>query len=253
MQEQIIEEQEDGELVFKLIVDGKVMCVARTIPYSYLGKIKTTEGEEGKGYGKKLLTHIEKVAKEHDVKIMKTSDIDPCDYTAVSFFKTMGYRFKQIEGDERKFIEATKNLWDDEILRLIKLVDKKFKKTSFGMFFHSPFFMMFCTIFFMFIAVEVYLFSVLNDLGKQLTVAIPFSALIIAFSIPLLNSLRETRIERNYVVISKKEEKRSKPLLKALIKMKAENDEFCLEQQIYNMNPSMFTKEKLLERLYEKS
>jgi len=39
-------------------------------------------------------------------------------------------------------------------------------------------------------------------------------------------------------------------LLKALIKIKAKNPEFDLEQ-IYNMNKPMFTKEKLLEKLFE--
>ena len=63
MQEQIIEEQEDDEHIFKLIIDGKVMCVARTLPYEFLLKINTTIGEEGKGYGTKLLTHIEKVVR----------------------------------------------------------------------------------------------------------------------------------------------------------------------------------------------
>jgi hypothetical protein len=47
-------------------------------------------------------------------------------------------------------------------------------------------------------------------------------------------------------------EENRKILLKALIKIKAKNPEFDL-QQIYNMNPSMFTKERLLERLYEKN
>jgi GNAT superfamily N-acetyltransferase len=252
MQEQIIEEQEGDEHIFKLIIDKKIMCTARTLAYRHLEKIKTTTGEEGKGYGKKLLTYIEKVAKEHDVKVMETSDIDPYDYATVSFFKTLGYRFSPVEGDKQKFIEAAKDLWDDETFRLIKLVDKKFKRTSFDMFIYSPYFMTFCMIILIFIAVEAYLFSELNDLGKQLTIAIPFSALLIAFFIPFYNSILETRIERNYMAISKNEEERNKPLIKALVKMKAENAEFCLEQQIYNMNPSMFTKEKLLERLYDK-
>jgi hypothetical protein len=39
-----------------------------------------------------------------------------------------------------------------------------------------------------------------------------------------------------------------KLLLKALIKIKSKNEEFSLEQ-IYDMNPSMFTKEKLMEKL----
>jgi hypothetical protein len=93
MQEQIIEEQEDDEHIFKLIIDGKVMCIARTLPYEFLLKINTPIGEEGKGYGTKLLTHIEKVVKDHNIKIMKTSDIDPCDYKATSdlTYREIGY------------------------------------------------------------------------------------------------------------------------------------------------------------------
>jgi ABC-type multidrug transport system fused ATPase/permease subunit len=41
-----------------------------------------------------------------------------------------------------------------------------------------------------------------------------------------------------------------KPILKALIKMKFENMEFTLAE-ICKITPEMFTKEKLLERLYE--
>jgi len=45
-------------------------------------------------------------------------------------------------------------------------------------------------------------------------------------------------------------EEGEKPLLKALIRIKAKNREFDLEQ-IYNENPSMFERERLLEGLYE--
>ena len=106
MQEQIIVEQEDSECVFKLIVDGKIMCSARTLSYNLLLKIGTATGEEGKGYGKKLLKHIEKVAKEHNVSTMQTDDIDPCDHKAVCFFKSMGYKLRPIENDTRGLARA---------------------------------------------------------------------------------------------------------------------------------------------------
>lgn len=60
MKEHITEEQEGDEFVYKLIVNGKTVCGARTESHSLLLSIKTTEREEGKGYAKKLLTHIEK-------------------------------------------------------------------------------------------------------------------------------------------------------------------------------------------------
>jgi len=120
MQEQIIEEQEGNERIFKLIIDGLEVCSAIILPYSLLMKIETLEKERGKGYGTKLLTHIEKVAKEHGATVMKTTDIDPCDYKTVCFFKSMGYKFNLIKGDERKFIEATKNLWEKDVKKLIR-------------------------------------------------------------------------------------------------------------------------------------
>jgi len=110
MQEQITVQQEDDELVYKLIVNNKMVCGAKTESYNLLLNIKTTEGEEGKGYAKKLLTYIEKVAREHNAKTMKTDDIDPCNYRAVSLFKSMGYAFTPIVGDASGFIEATKDL-----------------------------------------------------------------------------------------------------------------------------------------------
>jgi hypothetical protein len=57
---------------------------------------------------------------------------------------------------------------------------------------------------------------------------------------------KENIIRINFENVKKNE----KPLLKALIKIKAKNPEFDLEQT-YNMNKPMFTKEKLLEKLFE--
>jgi len=107
--EEIKEEKEGDEHIFKLIVDGKIVCVARTLPYSFLGDIRTTLGEEGKGYAKKLLAYLEKIAEKHNAKNMETTDIDPSNYRIVSLLKSMGYRFEPIEGDKH-FIKATKEL-----------------------------------------------------------------------------------------------------------------------------------------------
>jgi len=251
MKEQITVAQEGDEFVYKLIVNDKMVCGARIKLHSLLLNIKTSEGEEGKGYAKKLLMHIEKIARENNAKTMETSDIDPCDYIAICFFKSMDYRLNLIEKDETKFLEGKKDLWKNEILRLIQKVDKNFKKISFGMFYHSQYFAIFCVILFMLIPIEFYLFSI-GDIGKQLVVVIPFSALLITFARPFYESVFETRILRNYVAISKNEEESNKPLLKALVEMKAKNERFDFKlEQIFNMNPYMFTKEKLLERLYE--
>lgn len=109
MSEQITEKPDNHERVYKLLIDEKVVCSARTLPYSILLKIETVKEEEGKGYGKKLLKHIEELARKNDAPTMKTSDIDKCDYETVCFFKSMGYRFKPDEQNEH-FIEATKKL-----------------------------------------------------------------------------------------------------------------------------------------------
>jgi hypothetical protein len=122
--EKIVEEVDGDNLVFRLLVNDKEMSYARTLHYDFLVYIQATKGEEGKGYGRKLLTHIEKLAKEHNAKVMKTSDIDPCDYKTISFFKSMGYRLKPVEGDKRKFLEAEKPL-ENEILELIRWIDKQ--------------------------------------------------------------------------------------------------------------------------------
>jgi hypothetical protein len=250
MKEQVTVEQEDDEFTYKLIVNDKTVCGAKTGLHSLLLDIKTTEGKEGKGYAKKLLIHIEKIAREQNAKTMKTSDIDPCNYKAICFFKSMKYRLNPIERDETKFLEGKKDLWENEILTLIRKVDKNFKRISFDMFYHSPYFTLLCGILLLLIPVEIYLFSI-GDIGKQLVVVLPFSALLIAFTKPFYDSVSETRTLRNYMTISKNEEESNKPLLKALVEMKAKNERLGFKlEQIFYMNPSMFTKEKLLEKLY---
>lgn len=132
---------------------------------------------------------------------------------------------------------------------LIRLVDKEYKQKVLDTILHSPFLFMLGPLFLMFVLVEIYLFSI-NDVGKQLSIAIPFSALIIVFFDIFIHSFEEALIKRNYDRISEKIENNQKPLVKALIKMKVKNYEISLEQ-IYTLNESMFTKEKLLEILYK--
>lgn len=109
MSEQITEEPENDERVYKLIVNGKTVCCARTLPYSMLLKIETKKEEKRKGYGKKLLGYIEELARKNDAKEMKTDDIDSCSSEAVCFFRSMGYRLEPIKGDEM-FLEGKKIL-----------------------------------------------------------------------------------------------------------------------------------------------
>ena len=93
--EKIVESQEeieeDDEITFTLFVDGKTVSWAKTLLYSNLKEIHTACKEKRKGFGKKLLAHIEKNAKAHGATAMKTCFCDPRNDEATRFFKNMGY------------------------------------------------------------------------------------------------------------------------------------------------------------------
>lgn len=137
----------------------------------------------------------------------------------------------------------------DEILELITLVDKRYEQKILDIFLHSPHTPVFAALLLMLILVEIHLFSI-HDIGEQLTIAIAFSALVFVFFAMFERSFEKTVIRRNYKRLSKNVKENQKPLLKAIIKLKVKNDEFDLVQ-IYDMNADMFSKEKLLEKLYE--
>ncbi len=107
--ERFTEENENGFNVFKLFVNAKMVCSARTQAYSMLMNIKTTEGEERKGYAKRLLLHIEELARNEGATKMQTDDIDLCDYKMICLLKSMRYELKPIEGDGRGFLEGEKS------------------------------------------------------------------------------------------------------------------------------------------------
>ena len=90
------ESEEDDEITFTLFVDGKIVSWAKTLLYSYLEEIHTARTEKRKGYGRKLLSHIEKIAKAHGATAMKLSYYDSCSVEAASFFRSMGYQLKPI-------------------------------------------------------------------------------------------------------------------------------------------------------------
>ena len=110
--ERYTEVHDRDNIVFSLMVVDKEVCSARILPFSLLLNIHTAPSQEGKGYAKKLLSHIEKIAQENNAKIMQTDDIDPCDFKAVCFFKSMNYTLTPIKGNE-KFLEGKKILWTD--------------------------------------------------------------------------------------------------------------------------------------------
>jgi len=100
LNEKIVESQEeseeDDEIIFVLFVDGKIVSWAKTLLYSNLEEIHTACKEKRKGYGKKLLAHIEKNAKAHGATTMKTCFEYPCSNEASGFFKNMGYRLNPL-------------------------------------------------------------------------------------------------------------------------------------------------------------
>jgi len=104
------ESEEDDEITLGLFANGEIVSWAKTLLYSFLKEIHTAHGEKRKGYGRKLLTHMEKNAKEHGAATMKTSEIDPCNDEAVGFFRSMGYGLRPIENDVTRFLEGTKRL-----------------------------------------------------------------------------------------------------------------------------------------------
>jgi GNAT superfamily N-acetyltransferase len=104
------ESEEDDEMIFKLFANEKLVSWTKTLLYSFLKEIHTAHVEKRKGYGRRLLTHLEKNAKEHGAATMKTSEIDPCSGEAISFFVNMGYQLKPIENDVTGFLKGTKRL-----------------------------------------------------------------------------------------------------------------------------------------------
>ena len=104
------ESEEDDEIIFKFFVNEKLVSWARTLLYSFLKEIHTAHAEKRKGYGRKMLIHIEKNAKAHGSTQMKTIEIDPCSYEAISFFADMRYQLEPIKDDATGFLEGTKGL-----------------------------------------------------------------------------------------------------------------------------------------------
>jgi GNAT superfamily N-acetyltransferase len=67
-------------------------------------------GEKRRGYGRKLLAHIEKAAMEHGATAMKACFAVSCSGEAVGFFRSMGYWLASIEAEAPRFLEVTKEL-----------------------------------------------------------------------------------------------------------------------------------------------
>jgi len=140
----------------------------------------------------------------------------------------------------------------DEILELIQLIDRykchlfKWYDVFLGM---IP--ILFAILVSYIVIEPLLIFGAMSDI-ERISGALAFIAVVIALFSLMAHFIKEDIVRVNFKRILKLScvEEDKKPLLKALIKIKAENHEFDLKQ-IYSMNPSMFTREKLLERLYE--
>jgi hypothetical protein len=113
---------------------------------------------------------------------------------------------------------------------------------------------------FIFIIIGIFLITFaiyyISSIGVSDKIIIAFAALtfIVSYGLFKKDSIEEDFIDMNYDRAVKKfnVSEDDKPFLKALIKMKSEKKEFTLSE-ICKISPEIFTKEKLMERLYEKS
>lgn len=139
----------------------------------------------------------------------------------------------------------------NEVLELIRLIDHNksilFKKLDL---FRGEWAFPFVMLIVLLSLIEIFLFLGVASATEKIAIVLTFLALAIAY-FSFIGRFGEVHIVNlNFKRLEKCVEKDKKPLLKALIKMKAKHLEFDLEQ-IYNLNPSMFSQEKLLEILYE--
>ncbi len=140
----------------------------------------------------------------------------------------------------------------DEILELIQLIDR-YKRHLFKWYdvFSGMIPILFAILVSYIVVEPLLMFGAMSDI-ERISGALALIAVVIALFSLMVQFIKENIVRVNFKRILKLicVEEDKKPLLKALIKIKIKNHEFDLKQ-IYGMNPSMFTREKLLEKLYE--
>jgi hypothetical protein len=143
----------------------------------------------------------------------------------------------------------------NEVLELIRLIDKR-KSELFRTFdwlrdslVYSALFIVLVIAYFGILAfvMSFLIFEETSTIDKYV-VLLSFVAFVIGFNSFLAEVNKVDRVGVNYRKLEKYVKKDQKPLLKALIKIKAKNQEFDLEE-IYNSNKPMFSPEKLMEKL----
>jgi len=126
---EIKERTENDEHIIELTIEGETVCSARTLGYGLLESITTDQHSRRKHYGTRLLQHIEEIARQNEVRVMKTTDIDSKDMAAVSFFRKIGYNLEPIEngrfleGSKKLVVAEVKNPKDPKLLVLFYLLE----------------------------------------------------------------------------------------------------------------------------------
>jgi len=150
----------------------------------------------------------------------------------------------------------------DDVLKLIRLIDRNKDRIfrRFDIFRAIPFSMMSVTLIVLIFWVVLSMFSFGSNVYQVVTLTIVLIGFMINFFLYFERFREEVVVRVNFreiVRICAEKEKferqrleDDRPLLKALIKIKARNWEFDLKQ-IYEFNKDMFIPEKLMERLYE--
>lgn len=140
----------------------------------------------------------------------------------------------------------------DEILELIRWVDKQecklFKRSDA---FHGSALLLIAIGVWLFVIVILLLFGSISVVDKTI-IGLTFAGVVLAVFTLLAQFGRESIVEANFDKALKLRQfnPNERILLKALIKIKAKNSEFELEE-LYDKDKAIFTKEKLLERLCE--
>jgi len=139
-----------------------------------------------------------------------------------------------------------------EVLELIRWLDKQRCKLFKWYDVFLSYWSILLPLIFLLVVVELFLLGNASDTDK-FGVALSFSAFVVTIFAFMAQFGKKEIVKRNFNKVLKLKRDfntNQKILLKALIKIKAENPEFDLEET-YNKNKSMFTPEKLMEKLYE--
>jgi len=158
---------------------------------------------------------------------------------------------KQPSQENKPKKEEPEKQYDITIKNLIRLVDRNKSKLFRTLdIFRGEWAFPFATIISLLMLIEIFLYFGVASPTEKITIALTFLAFAIAYFSLMASFGDENIVKVNFKRLESCVEESEKPLLKALIKMKAKNREFDLEE-IYNQSPPLFEREKLLESLYE--